>query len=301
MQLLNSNIPQSARITKYSNKKAQDLLNLVLFLFCSFFVLQRWRKRGDSLRDIFPSSLVIALLLLYFSHFYYFIVAKCERRQQVAAYSSSEFPPIKKDTQGVYIKGIQPFPASGNFINCSERIRTATFRLLLVLISFYFYAHFLSQCCYHAGVANDRFIGCLVGLLLLSFIVSFASRLPTRSNPLSATSKQNEQANFCLFVLFGGSEGIHSATLSSSLVIALLLLYSSHFYYFIVAITPGVQTTVSSVVWSACFCCCIWHRLQADTQPVRIPFQQRQSKTNRQIFACSFCLAEARGFEPLSP
>ena len=38
-----------------------------------------------------------------------------------------------------------------------------------------------------------------------------------------------------------------------------------------VAITPGLQTTVSSVVWSACFCCCIWHRLQADFQPVRIP------------------------------
>ena len=37
-----------------------------------------------------------------------------------------------------------------------------------------------------------------------------------------------------------------------------------------VAITPGLQTTVSSVVWSACFCC-IWHRLQADFQPVRIP------------------------------
>ena len=41
--------------------------------------------------------------------------------------------------------------------------------------------------------------------------------------------------------------------------------------------------------------------LRADSQPVRIPFQQRQNKTNRQIFACSFCLAEARGFEPLSP
>ena len=44
-----------------------------------------------------------------------------------------ESPPIKKDTQGVYIKGIQPFPASGNFINCSDGIRSATFRLLLVL------------------------------------------------------------------------------------------------------------------------------------------------------------------------
>ena len=85
----------------------------------------------------------------------------------------------------------------------SEGIRSATFILLLVLISFYFDAHFLSQCRYHAGVANNRFIGCLVGLLLLLYMASFASRLPTRSNPLSATSKQNEQANFCLFVLFG--------------------------------------------------------------------------------------------------
>ena len=41
MQLLNSNIPRSAQNTKYSNRKAQDLLNLVLFMFCSFFVLQR--------------------------------------------------------------------------------------------------------------------------------------------------------------------------------------------------------------------------------------------------------------------
>ena len=66
-----------------------------------------------------------------------------------------------------------------------------------------------------------------------------------------------------------------------------------------VAITPGLQTTVSSVVWSACFCCCLLYRLQADSQPVRIPFHRRQSKTNRQKFACSFCLAEAKGFEPL--
>ena len=66
-----------------------------------------------------------------------------------------------------------------------------------------------------------------------------------------------------------------------------------------VAITPGLQTTVSSVVWSACFCCCLLYRLQADSQPVRIPFHQRQNKTNRQKFACSFCLAEAKGFEPL--
>ena len=75
----------------------------------------------------------------------------------------------------------------------------------LILLSF-----LLFLCRYHAGVANNRFIGCLVGLLLLLYMASFASRLPTRSNPLSATSKQNEQANFCLFVLFGGSEGIRT-------------------------------------------------------------------------------------------
>ena len=32
--------------------------------------------------------------------------------------------------------------------------------------------------------------------------------------------------------------------------------------------------------------------LRADFQPVRIPFRQRQNKTNRQKLACSFCLAE---------
>ena len=36
MQLLNSNIPQSAQTTKYSNKKAQDLQNLVLFCCVGF-------------------------------------------------------------------------------------------------------------------------------------------------------------------------------------------------------------------------------------------------------------------------
>ena len=45
MQLPNSNIPRRARTTRYGNKKAQDILNLVLFMFCSFFVLQRWLLR----------------------------------------------------------------------------------------------------------------------------------------------------------------------------------------------------------------------------------------------------------------
>ena len=36
MQLLNSNIPQGAQTTRYSNKKAQDILNLVLLCFVAF-------------------------------------------------------------------------------------------------------------------------------------------------------------------------------------------------------------------------------------------------------------------------
>ena len=51
MQLLNSNIPRRARTTRYGNRKAQDLLNLVLFVFCSFFVLQRWLPRQEGRRQ----------------------------------------------------------------------------------------------------------------------------------------------------------------------------------------------------------------------------------------------------------
>ena len=147
-----------------------------------------WRKERDSLRDIIP----LRLLSLYSSYTSLIFII------------SLSLSLAKKHIYMMKGKiGIQPFPAGGNFINCSEGIRSATFRLFLVLILFYFYAHFLSQCRYHAGVANNRFIGCLVGLLF----------------------------------------------------------------------------------------CRLLYRLRADFQPVRIPFRQCQNKTNRQIFACSFCLA----------
>ena len=76
----------------------------------------------------------------------------------------------------------------------------------------------------------------------------------------------------------------------SSLVFARLFLYFSHFYYFFVAITPGLQTTVSSVVWSACFCCCLLYHLQADFQPVRIP--QLTKKNSETHFVSPNFLAE---------
>ena len=46
MQLLNSNIPQGAQTTRYSNKKAQDLLNLVLFC-CVAFSYYKDAARGQ--------------------------------------------------------------------------------------------------------------------------------------------------------------------------------------------------------------------------------------------------------------
>ena len=57
-------------------------------------------------------------------------------------------------------------------------IRSATFRLLLVLNFIYFDAHFLSQCRYHAGVANNRFIGCLVGSFSLKTHALFYEPTP---------------------------------------------------------------------------------------------------------------------------
>ena len=47
MQLLNSKILSNDKNTRYSNKKAQDTQYLVLFVCCSFFVLQRWWRCGD--------------------------------------------------------------------------------------------------------------------------------------------------------------------------------------------------------------------------------------------------------------
>lgn len=52
MQLLNSNIPQGARTTKYSNKKAQDLLNLVLFCCVAFSYYKDGRGDGVRTHDL---------------------------------------------------------------------------------------------------------------------------------------------------------------------------------------------------------------------------------------------------------
>ena len=55
----------------------------------------------------------------------------------------------------------------------------------------------MSQRRYHAGVANNRFIGCLVGLLLL-YMASFASRLPTRSNPSINKKRETQTTSVCI-------------------------------------------------------------------------------------------------------
>ena len=51
MQLLNSNISQGARTTRYGNKKAQDLQNLVLFCYVAF----SYYKDGFLIRNNYTS------------------------------------------------------------------------------------------------------------------------------------------------------------------------------------------------------------------------------------------------------
>ena len=122
--------------------------------------------------------------------------------------------------------------------------------------------------------------------------------------PKYSLEKNNTNSVFVSgFVLFtnGGKSGIRSATLflftcfrSTLLILLSFLLFLCRYhagvannrfnsYYFFVAITPGLQTTVSSVVWSACFYCCLLYRLQADFQPVRIP---QLTKKIRKHAAC---------------
>ena len=121
------------------------------------------------------SSLVFARLFLYFFHSYYFFVAIT--RKEIHSHS--------KDENGIPRQIFATANRRTTSLGGKSGIRSATLFLftcfrstLLILLSF-----LLFLCRYHAGVANNRFIGCLVGLLLLLFIVSFASRLPTRSNP----------------------------------------------------------------------------------------------------------------------
>ena len=61
MQLLNSKILSNDKITRYSNKKAQDTQYLVLFVCCSFFVQQRWWRW----RDLHSRPYIIKAVLLH--------------------------------------------------------------------------------------------------------------------------------------------------------------------------------------------------------------------------------------------
>ncbi len=62
-------------------------------------------------------------------------------------------------------------------------IRSATITTFTCFFAYLYLTRFSLFCRYHAGVANNRFIGCLVGSLFRKKRVSFTSRLPTRSNP----------------------------------------------------------------------------------------------------------------------
>ena len=62
-------------------------------------------------------------------------------------------------------------------------IRSATITTFTCFFAYLYLTHFSLFCRYHAGVATNRFIGCLVGSLFRKKRISFTSRLPTRSNP----------------------------------------------------------------------------------------------------------------------
>ena len=70
MQLPNSNIPRRARTTRYSNKKAQDLLNLVLFCCVAFSyyfggsLIRNSYKRNCSSCILLIVSLITSKILL---------------------------------------------------------------------------------------------------------------------------------------------------------------------------------------------------------------------------------------------
>ena len=110
---------------------------------------------------------------------------KCERLQQVAALRSRLFPPKQK---------------SG--------IRSATITTFTCFFAYLYLTHFSLFCRYHAGVANNRFIGCLVGSLFRKKRVSFTSRLPTRSNPTIDEKKFGYTLSVSEF--FGGKSGIRT-------------------------------------------------------------------------------------------
>lgn len=123
---------------------------------------------------------------------------KCERRQRVAALRSRLFPPKQK---GMLLAS--PFVLA-------ERVGFAPRQLLLLLVFSHTYILLIFSlfCRYHAGVANNRFIGCLVSSLFRKKQVSFTSRLPTRSNPTIDEKKFGYTLSVSEF--FGGKSGIRT-------------------------------------------------------------------------------------------
>ncbi len=63
---------------------------------------------------------------------------------------------------------------------------------------------------YHAGVANIRFIGCLVGSFFRKIKTVVTNRLPTRSNPLTNVKRKKYEPLRFVFLSSGGSGGIRT-------------------------------------------------------------------------------------------
>ena len=63
---------------------------------------------------------------------------------------------------------------------------------------------------YHAGVANNRSVGCLVGSFFRKIKTVVTSRLPTRSNPPKNVKRKKYEPQWFVFLSSGGGEGIRT-------------------------------------------------------------------------------------------
>ena len=112
----------------------------------------------------------------------------------------------------VFIKKIKPKPNTFVFyLGFGWRKEWDSLRdnyYFYLFFAYLYLTHFSLFCRYHAGVANNRFIGCLVSSLFRKKQVSFTSRLPTRSNPTIDEKKFGYTLSVSEF--FGGKSGIRT-------------------------------------------------------------------------------------------
>ena len=158
----------------------------------------------------------------------------------------------------------------------------------------------MSQCRFHAGVANNRFIGCLVGSFSLETQALLYEPTPNPfESPFGDVKTKRTGKNLPVrFVWRKRGDSLRDIQIITCFN---FILFLRSFFVTMSLSRRGCKQPFHRLFGRLVLIGNSGIVVRADSQPVRIPFRRRQNKTNRQKFACSFCLAEARGFEPLSP